>query len=85
MHNMNDYRAARKKEMLQILMANPNRAILLFKHLLERDLQTMLEKHILPRFCSTAPDSLVYKMMDRAYEEWKQDSESYELSVQLGE
>ncbi len=100
MHNMNDYREARKKDIMGILTSNPNQAILLLKllpsHHFKTTLESILEKHIVPRFCSRGTDALVYKIMETAHNEWKKhfdieigkmvgkERESYELSVQLG-
>jgi hypothetical protein len=73
----NDYREARKKEIMDILLSNPNQSLLLLKLLPEKDLITLLEttfeKHILPRFGQNAPDAFVYKMMELAYFQWKHD------------
>ncbi len=83
MNNMNDFREARKKEIMDILMSNPNQSILLLKLLVEKDLHTTLEsifeKHIVPRFGLTATDSLVYEMMELAHNEWKKD-----IDIEIG-
>lgn len=73
----NDYREARKKEIMDILLSNPNQSLLLLKLLPEKylidTLRAIFEKHIVPRFGHNASDALVYEMMDRAYEVWKDD------------
>lgn len=73
----NEYRKARKKEIMDILLSNPNQSLLLLKLLPEKylidTLRDVFEKHIIPRFGQNATDALVYKIMDMAYETWAYD------------
>ncbi len=74
---MNDFRESRKKDIMDILMSNPNQAILMLKLLVQKDLhatlESIFEKHIVPRFGLTVTDSLVYEMMELAHNEWRKD------------